>query len=262
MGKSNATRHRHVPLALAAALLVGSVVPALPAAAFSIVNDPPHTIKTVMGWIESYKQDLKQIQQWRDQLKHYEQQLVSAGKLLDRSMPMSMEFEERALDYGMEDKCRDPNGGDGGLPSLSQLWRRLAPDMNGDIKQAQYEICQSMVMAANSRFNEQVRMIDNIQDRDRELKAIATRAQAVGTSQGKLESVKAELSQFLARATMDMQYSESTLVAYDGLLVSLAADQQRLAERALRGGGNPGLGSVVQGLTLKGALNVARQRDR
>ncbi len=244
-----------------AALILAGVLAAGPARAQSLVNDPPHTIKTVLGWINTHKQDLKQIQQWRDQLNHYQQQLVSASKLLDRSMTMTMDFDERALDYGMADQCRAPGGG-GSVLSLAALWARVAPDMNGDIKAQQYEICQRIVMTANARFNEQVRMINNIQERDRELKAIAARGQSIGSSQGKLESVKAELSQFGARATMDMQYSESVLVAYDGLLVSLGQDQQHLAQRALRGTGQDVIGAVVQGASLKGALKLARRRDR
>lgn len=245
-----------------AAVFLGAILTAFGAGAQSVVNDPPHTIKTVLGWINTHKQDLKQIQQWRDQLTHYQQQLVSASKLLDRSMTMTMEFEERPLDYGMGDQCRAPGTGAGSMLSLASLWVRVAPDMDGDIQAQQYEICQRMVMTGNARFNEQVRMIDNIQQRDRELKAIAERGQAVGSSQGRLESVKGELSQFAARATMDMQYSESVLVAYDGLLLSLAEDQQRLAQRALRGSGREGLDALVQGASLKAALTLARQRDR
>ena len=245
-----------------AGLVLTGVLAAGPARGQALVNDPPHTIKTVLGWINTHKQDLKQIQQWRDQLNHYQQQLVSASKLLDRSITMTMDFKERALDYGMADQCRAPGSGGGSVLSLSALWARVAPDMNGDIKAQQYDICQLMVMTGNARFNEQVRMINNIQERDRELKAIAARGQAIGSSQGKLESVKTEISQFGARATMDMQYSESVLVAYDGLLVSLAQDQQRLAQRALRGTGQDVIGAVVQGASLKGALKLARQRDR
>ena len=253
---------RQSPAFVAVAVLLAWMIGVPGAGAQAVVNDPPHTIKTVLGWINTHKQDLKQIQQWRDQLKHYEQQLVSASKLLDRSMTMTMDFEERSLDYGMEDQCRSPGSGGGSVLSLSSLWARVAPDMNGDIKAQQHEICQQIVLAGNARFNEQVRMINNIQERDRELKAIAERGQSIGSSQGRLESVKAELSQFGARATRDMQYSESVLVAYDGLLVSLAQDQQRLAQRALRGPGQDGIGAVVQGASLKAALKLARRRDR
>ncbi len=245
-----------------AGLILAGVFAAGSAQAQALVNDPPHTIKTVLGWINTHKQDLKQIQQWRDQLNHYQQQLVSASKLLDRSMTMTMEFEERALDYGMTDQCHGPGSGGGSVPSLAGLWARVAPDLNGDINAQQHDICQRMVMTGNARFNEQVRMLNNIQERDQELKAIADRGQAIGTSQGRLESVKGELSQFGARATMDMQYSESVLVAYDGLLVSLAHDQQRLAQRALQGTGQDVIGAVVQGASLKGALKLARRRDR
>lgn len=232
------------------------------ASAQALVNDPPHTIKTVMGWIKAHEQDVKEIQQWRDQLQHYQQQLVSASRLLDVSMPMSLEFEERALDFGMAYRCRHPDGSTGALPSLSQLWRRVAPDLNGDIRIQQYETCQKIVMAENARFNEQVRMLKSIQQRDRDLKGIALRAQLVGTSQGKLETVKAELAQFLARASMDMQYAESAVVAYDGLIQSLHVDQQGLALKAMHGSGGTLLGTIVQGASLKAALQAARQRDR
>lgn len=262
MDEQGSSAARHPARLSVTGFVLAAVLAAGPAQAQALVNDPPHTVKTVLGWINTHKQNLKQIQQWRDQLNHYQQQLVSASKLLDRSMTMTMDFEERALDYGMADQCRAPGSGGGSVLSLSGLWARVAPDLNGDIKAQQYDICQRVVMTGNARFNEQVRMINNIQERDRELKSIALRGQFIGSSQGKLETVKAELSQFGARATMDMQYSESVLVAYDGLLVSLGQDQQRLAQRALRGTGDDVIGAVVQGASLKGALKLARRRDR
>ena len=60
---------------------------------------------------------------------------------------------------------------------------------------------------------------------------------------------------------MDMQYSQSAMVAYDGLVASLRDDQQRLAKVALSGKPTT-LGAITQGAALKSALQTLKQQDR
>jgi len=228
----------------------------------AIVHDPPHTVKTVMGWIQAHAQDVKELKQWQDQLQHYHQQLVSAIGLLDVSMPMTLEVEERSLDWGMAERCSNPDGSPGALPSLAQLRRKVLPNLDGDIAGEQYRVCQKIVLAGNARYNEQVRMLEFVRQRDTELRSITVRGLSVGTSQGRMDTHQAELAQFGARSASDLRYHQVALLTYDGLIQSLRDDQRSLADRALRGNGGTLIGTVVQGATLKTALQAARQRDR
>lgn len=253
-------------LSLAGAMLVAALAAGDMHAQQAVV-DLPHTIQSyighLLGRVEAYAQRYQDQLQYVKELEHFRQQLVSASQLIDSSMPMALTLnvKERDVDFNMDKECKDPDGGASTMPSPSQLWRRVAPDLNGDVKAQQHKLCQQIVIAQNERFNEQVRMVKNIQKRDAELKDIARRGQSVGSAQGKQDTNLAELSQFRARTAMDLQYSQSSLVAYDGLIASMNADQQLLAKQALNGNGST-VGSVVQGAVLKGALQALRQRNR
>jgi hypothetical protein len=253
-------------------IVLGGLLGASGASAQAVVADPIHTFQTLighmMGRLEAYSQRFqdatqyaKEIQHFQSQIEHYRQQLVTAGSLAGQaSLQMTMDFEERPLDYGILESCPSPDGASV-VPQLAQLFQRTVPNLQGNITMQQHGICQGIVLAQNARFNEQVRMLKNIRKRDGELKGIEQQRARVGTSQGELSAVDFDMSQFLSRATMDMQYSQSAMVAYDGLIASLNDDQQRLAKVAL--GGKPtALGRITQGAALKGALQTLKQQDR
>lgn len=238
----------------------------------AVVADPIHTFQTLighmMGRLEAYSQRFqdatqyaREVQHFQSQIEHYRQQLVSASSLMgQQALQMTMDFEERPLDHGMAERCPSP-GGDPGVPSLGLLFKLTVPDLQGDITRQQHETCQKIVLAENAKFNEQVRMLKNINQRDGELKSIERQRARAGTSQGELSTVEYDMSQFLSRATMDMQYSQSAMVAYDGLIASLNNDQRRLASVAL--GGKPAtLGSITQGAALKSALQSLKRQER
>lgn len=242
------------------------------ASAQAVVADPIHTFQTLighmMGRLEAYSQRFqdatqyaKEVQHFQGQIEHYRQQLISASSLAgQQGLQMTMDFEERPLDYGIAESCPSPDG-DSGVPSLALLFKLTAPDLEGNITKQQHETCQKIVLAQNAKFNEQVRMLKNIKQRDGELKGIERQRARAGTSQGELSTADYDMSQFLSRATMDMQYSQSAMVAYDGLIASLNDDQKRLARVALSGKPST-LGNITQGAALKGALQSLKRQDR
>ena len=252
--------------------VLGALLIAGGASAQAVVADPIHTFQTLvghmMGRLEAYSQRFqdasqyaKEIQHFQNQIEHYRQQLVTASSLAgQQGLQMTMDFEERPLEYGISETCPSPDGASG-VPRLAQLFTRTAPDLQGNITMQQHETCQKIVLAQNARFNEQVRMLKNINKRDGELRRIEQHRARVGTSQGELSAVDYDMSQFLARATMDMQYSQSAMVAYEGLIASLNDDQQRLARVALAGKPTT-LGTITQGAALKSALRTLKQQDR
>lgn len=255
-----------------AGFVVASLLGAGGANAQAVVADPIHTFQTLighmMGRLEAYSQRFqdatqyaKEVRHFQEQIEHYRQQLISASSLAgQQSLQMTFGFEERPLDQGMAESCPSPDG-DPQVPSLALLFKVTVPDLQGDITRQQHETCQKIVLAQNARFNEQVRMLKNIKQRDGELKGIERQRARAGTSQGELSTVEYDMSQFLSRATMDMQYSQSAMIAYDGLIASLNNDQQRLASVAL--GGKPAtLGTITQGAALKGALQSLKRQER
>lgn len=269
---SGKTNRQKVRSSILVGIALGGLLGASGTNAQAVVADPIHTFQTLighmMGRLEAYSQRFqdatqyaKELQHFQSQIEHYRQQLVTASSLTgQQGLQMTVGFEERPLDYGMLESCPSPDGA-AGVPRLAQIFERTVPDMQGDITKQQHETCQKIVLATNARFNEQVRMLKNIKKRDGELRNIEQHRARVGTSQGELSAVDYDMSQFLSRATMDMQYSQSALVAYDGLIASLNDDQVRLAKVALSGKPTT-LGTITQGAALKGALQTLKQQDR
>ena len=214
--------------------------------------DLPHTIKTALGWVEAHQQDLREMQQWRQQLDHYRQQLASVAQYLDNGVAMSDRFEERDATWGMGDACPGAAGG-------IDLWSVVRIDPDGDIPSQQLEICQRIVLARNARYNEQVRVLRRLRDDNAQLRRLSQARAAGGDSQGALAANDNDVARFVARSETGMQYAQLAMVAYDGYIAELERTQAQLAKRAL---GGDQAGGIVQGIALKAALEAARGRER
>lgn len=217
-------------------------------------------INTYSAKLDSVKEYSEQAMRWKNTIAHYQQQLAALRAFKDQAMAMGItdKIEERAPAYGMADACPDASGS----MSFSNLFGSFSLDMNGNIVEQQQEICQRIVLAQNAKYNESVKMLKNIKKRSGELEGVSSARDSVGTSQGKLDANTNDVDAVLARVTMDMQYTETSIRAYEGYIAALREDQELLALRAMSGGKKSWVGTVVQGATLKGALEVLKTRDR
>jgi hypothetical protein len=229
-----------------------------------VFHDVIHTIQNIFTqlWTESkdaaqYSWDkAEQARHLAQMVKEYEAQLSGIVNFMDASMSMGADFKERsASDVAKIAANRCP--GSKGMPSLSELWRSFIPDPSKDIEEQQLELCQRIVMAESERYNEQVRMLKRIVDNSKQLERLARQREAMGAgaNPGELDSNSNDIERFTARASMDMQYAQTVMTAYDGYIASLQTSQQELAMQAMRGERKP-WGTVVQGATLKGALEA------
>ena len=244
-------------MALAVALPVGS------ANAF-VFHDVVHTIQNIFTqlWTESkdaaqYSWDkAEQARHLAQMVKQYQAQLSGMVNFMDASMDMGADFKERSLaDIAKITQARCP--GSDGASSLSDLWTSFVPDPSKDIQEQQIKLCQRIVLAESERYNEQVRMLKRIVENSKQLERLARQREALGSggNPGELASNSNDIERFTARASMDMQYTQTVMTAYDGYIVSLETSQQELAMQAMRGERKP-WGSVVQGAVLKGALEI------
>lgn len=238
-----------------ALLLVAAMFPGAAGAQWAVI-DIKAIIESYMARMEDLKENALEAKRWMETYNHYKQQLISGGILSQMAMEMNSGFEERELSYGMSEDC--PGSGSG----LVDLWRSLSPlNMQGDIAAQQLEVCQQIVLAQNMRFNEMVKMLNTIRQRDAELQQIARERGQVGSSPGRLAANDNQLEAFRARAQMDIDYWKTAVATYDGFIEARRDDQRRLAKRALQGGRSLG-GTLVQGAVLKDALEDRRGRDR
>ena len=240
------------------------------AQAITVVESGPNLVQSILNQINTY------IQRGQDrvahgletahrveELAHMSQQLAGLQSYMDRVMPMGLtqvSLQERALDYGVETKCP----GDGGLSdfSVNALWRKFTPKLEEEISEQQRQVCQLIQMAQNAKYNEIVRVMRNVEARSAEAQGLSVGRQGVGTSEGRLATNSNDVSRFLANTTVDIQYSETAIRAYDNLIASLNADQELLAKQGLNGKKPSVVGTVSQGVMLKSALETLKARDR
>ncbi len=259
--KKNLKSHSWKSLALACSLLATNAN-----AQFAVV-DVPHTIQAYVTHLMRYAQ---QVQQYRSQYDHYvsqvrhmQQQLINMGGLTDVSMPMTDNFEERDPNYGMAAAC--PGAGS---MSVSSLMSSFTLDLAGDIKEQQKQLCQRIVLAKNTQYNEAVKMLKNVREQDLQIKEIAADRARAGDSQGLLAANDNKLNQFLARSTSSMQYSQTVITAYESYIKSLEDNQELLTKQAMTGNnGNETFATTVtrkfvQGVALEAALRTVSDRDR
>jgi hypothetical protein len=214
-----------------------------------IVQDPTAISKMVKEYVETAKR-------WKAEYEHYQQQLIKLKQLGFVASEFVDNFPERDGDYGMKMACP---GSTGGPPTnISDAFRQLAPDMKGNVVEEQRKLCQRIVLAENAKYNETVRMLKTLILRQRELQSVEQQRASVGTSQGALAANDNEIQRLLARTTMDMEFWQTRITAYDKYIESLKWDSDQLAKCAMRGCEN-GLkklfGNVVQAAALKAALS-------
>lgn len=227
-----------------AAVAICGLLASAPATAQWAVVDLPHTVKTALGWVAQYQQMIESYQRQVEQLqtlnKQYEQALVK-GEAYAGTQGVRQNFQKRAPDEGVATRC-------GSAPAR----HRTGVEQHG--------YCVSIVRTENHRFNALVEMLEVVADRDEELRAAYVERDGIGPEEeGKLASNTNRILAIQGQLQNDVQGGERLLSAYDGALRALREHHVALANESL--GGRPGA-ALGQGLALKLALRVARERDR
>lgn len=220
-----------------------------------ITNDPMSMAKALQEYAEQAKRWTDTLKQYQQQLDHYKQQLIQLQRLNLGESSMADNFAERPQDYGLEDTC--PGASGSGLTDLLDKFKSLAPNMQGDMVQEQLKVCARMVLAQNAQYNESVRMLKRLIQRNDQFKQVQAQRDSGGTSQGALAANDNEVQRFVAQNAMDLDYWQAQMKAYDSYIVALKDDQSRLSRKALDGDKSSWLaplGQIVQAATLAKAL--------
>ncbi|MGO1072776.1 hypothetical protein [Lysobacter sp. CA199] len=133
----------------------------------------------------------------------------------------------------------------------------------------QYKICQRIVQVRNLRFNVMVKMLKDVEKRDKQVQDLVSNRDGITGSQdnGKVLTNTNQAGQLSAQMSADFQNGKYMLDAYTAVLEALNDDMIAQAEKALKNKKDKGdiLGNiastVVQGAALEAGLLLARQRD-
>lgn len=212
----------------------------------SIFVQGQNLLKTVLEYGQTAKR-------WTATADHYKQQLIKIQRLQMLQSQMIDDFPQRADDYGMTDLCPAPKANVSSV--INNALSSFNPSLDSNLIEEQRRLCQRIVLADNAKYNESVRMLKKIVQRNNEFMEIEKQRNQVGENQGKLAANDNEAQRFTARTKMDLDYWQARMKAYDDYIVALHKDQGRLARRALEGKREGDLGNVIQTQALKAAFS-------
>ncbi|WP_045737079.1 hypothetical protein [Xanthomonas sp. MUS 060] len=197
---------------------------------------------------------LNQANRWTQTAEQYRQQLINLPRLNFGDSIMPDSFPERPSNYGLADSC--PGASQSGISGLLQKFTSIAPDMQGGVVDEQTKVCGRIVLAQNAQYNETVRMLKRLMQRNEQFKWVQFQRDSVGTGQGALAANDNETQRFVAQNAMDLNYWQAEMKAYDTYILALKDDQARLSRKAMNGADdNKLIGQVVQAGTLAAALS-------
>jgi hypothetical protein len=228
-----------------------------------LVYDPTSHRSSVADMYRQYLQTVKQYTQdaeaYLRQYQHMQQQLTQLNQIFRLGdLLMTKNMSERSLSYGIE-VC-----GKTSPLSLTSMFELIRIDLNGNIVDQQQSKCQQIIRLHNMKYNEYVRLLKNLEKRADEISKLEKQV-ATSNTNGKLDTNIAQAQSIIGKTLADSQYSMSIINVYDGMIETLRQDQRNLGERAMKGSQDTleGLtGTLVQGATLKVALDTLRAKDR
>jgi len=205
-----------------------------------LVHDAAHAEADAASWV-------KQWAQWKQQFDQWEQQYFTMLNVVKAGPAFleSNELQERDLDEGLTQRC----------PS---------PTFSSQITQQQNIFCKMLLEAENGRYNVLVKLNKQIAARNEEMQAIlASRiTQAASSNLGALNAFNAEVRTFQASVDNDVNNAKAALNQYESLIKAIREQQAQLTSQALKStpssSGAGLLGGVIQGVTLKAALEGAK----
>ena len=218
------------------------------------VVDGAHIGVNKFAWVAQYQQMYQELQrqmeQYRTQIRELEQKYVS-GPSFSGAAGYRETLSERGLNDYVADRCGDGTG------------PRPGPAKIKEIAERQFRNCVAIIQTENTRYNVMVRVLKNLDVRDKQMEELKKQAALVPADQpGALERVKANIAQLEAYVELDLQNATTLLSAYDASLKALNTEQVWLGQAAFNGKKGGLVDTVVQYGALKGALEVARSRDR
>ena len=259
-------RLRRSPLttSLALGVLAFGLLTSQPSRATSWELNPAVWLNSILTQANTWTQQLestaaylKQAQDIKNQYDHIKAQMTRLQTALLLAGFQGDQFTEVDELDGMLQACP------GTQPQLLSIVQLSTPNLTGqDVVAKQLELCQRIQLAKNRKYNLTVGLMKRLNALGTEYQRLeSTRMRVASDKQGELNGALANLQSFSAKFDQEMQSYDMRVKTYDNYIAALNDRQQLLARQALESKSGP-LGTVMQGVVLKGALQAARSRDR
>lgn len=221
-----------------------------------VVVDPTQIGQDAANFAKTIAQYTKQITQYQAVLEHYRQQLVSLTQM-NFSLPTMQNSYQEISQSDMQklasNACPSANGSglSGAVTGLLQIF---TPDANKSILENQQKICIQIQFRQMDKYNLTVKMLSRIQDYSSNMQSISGQLGQVGTSQGAMDGVKANIEANNLAMNTEMQLWNQQVQA-DDQIISYLHNQQAVQARIILNGSNTTLGNVVQAATFAAAFH-------
>lgn len=221
-----------------------------------VVIDPTQITQDATNFAETIAQYGKEIAQYQAVLEHYRQQLVSLTQM-NFSLPTMQNSYQEISQSDMQklaaDACPSATGNSlsGTVTGLLQIF---TPDANKSILENQQKICFQIQFRQMDKYNLTVKMLTRIQDYSSKMQSISGQLGQVGTSQGAMDGVKANIAANNLAMNTEMQLWDKQVQANDQM-ISYLQNQQAVQARTMLNGSGTLLGNVIQAATFATAFH-------
>lgn len=256
MAATTSKTYRRTALALATSLTLalGLVVPVQQAQAF-VFFDPTNFFANLGGWVEDIYEYGTEAKRWSDTAQQYKNEydsfMAQIAQITNIAYSLGIKpgqkLDRIPEDHGVADRC--------GENAMAALGRLITLNPSGNIVNQQKQICASIQIMQNKKYNETVAFLaDNqkemIKDFD-QFKQQANKAKNIGDSNKAAQDGVSLTSKLQSR----ISNYQTQMQAYDAYIATLTNQQQNLARIAMKGKAGV-VGTLVKTATLKTALNI------
>lgn len=243
-------RMRTCPLLIA----TGIVVSAPSAQAQMVVSDPPALMQKIFQYImdaKAYTEEAKRWGQTEEQMK--EMQSIFSALEFEMALPEGMRMEPVADDYLVEKVC----GRGSGSSLLQQGFAALNIGRTADVQKEQRNICVSIQMAQNRKYNDSLEFLEKTiqQAREAERQNLESRNSDNNTS-GSVQATQSDSARLGNQLQVLAQEWSTRMQAYDAYIAAMQTRQNVIARAAFKGDSHArAVTDVVKTIALKEALD-------
>lgn len=252
--KSNIAKQARTKKLAVCALAFSSVMAAGSVNAQWVVTDPGHTVQNVVQQImvsgERAIEFGKQIDEWKKQYEHFQQQLIKFQSFLNNpiALPNSEPWVELNKTEVVKQKC-----GDAGGSLLGRLMDSVGLQLNGDLAKQQLQVCVNIESAKVDKFNYTVKFARDSVPQMQSLLGKIQGQRGTSSSQGNIQGVDSESMRLANDLDIKYQSWQAQMKTYDAYIAAMMDKQNTLATRALKGQASP-LGQAISTAAMAGAL--------
>lgn len=192
----------------------------------------------------------KEVASWQQQARDMQQQLASMQNMfMNLGIQPGPQMEEVPLNYNVDKRC-------GGF-SLSSLATVFNIDGSGDIYEQQKQVCASIQMMQNTKYNETVAFLRESYNATRGEFARLQQMHRAANNVGNSDKAAQSASEALYAQEARFKDWQSKMTAYDAYIGTMQENQKLLAQIAMKGDRstfNQALGQIGRTVILEQAL--------